>query len=46
MNIWKPIYRALVDVRNALDVLIRFARTRAFPKNTHTAGAEPAKEPL
>lgn len=29
---WRLTYRGLCDVRNALDVLIAFARARAYPK--------------
>lgn len=32
MNFWKPAYRFLVDVRNALNVLIAYARARAYPR--------------
>lgn len=37
MNFWKPAYRFLVDVRNALNVLIAYARARAYPKAGHPA---------
>lgn len=45
MNPWKPLYRFLVDCRNALDVLIAYARKRAFPKRDNRlaimAGGKP-----
>lgn len=32
MKFWKVTYRFLVDVRNALNVVIAYARARAFPQ--------------
>jgi hypothetical protein len=41
---WKTLYRALVDIRNALNRLIAFVRGKAYPRLAKHA-ADQAQEP-
>lgn len=41
---WKTLYRALVDIRNALNRLIAFVRGKAYPKLAKHR-ADPAVQP-
>lgn len=44
MKFWRLVYRALVDLRNTLNVAIAFARARAYPKLARHV-ADPAVQP-